>query len=74
MMQEDLVNVFEAETLLEAKLVSDRLETAGIQSFIDNTDSPLDGLVAADQIKIIRVLPEKAQQARKIVADFEAER
>ena len=73
-MKEDLVNVFESETLLEAKLISDMLDTAGIESFIDNTDSPLDGLVTADQIKIVRVLPEKAVQARQIVADFQAKR
>lgn len=70
-MQDDLVDVFQSETLLEAKLASDALEAEGIRCFIDNTDSPLDGLVAADQVKIVRVLPADVDQARRIIADFE---
>lgn len=73
-MKDDLVDIFESHTLMEAKLVSDRLEAAGIKTFIDHTDSPLDGLVAADQVKIVRVLPTAVDQARQIVADFERDR
>ncbi len=73
-MQDDLTDVFEAEGLLEAQLVSDRLKEAEIRSFIENADSPFDGLVAADQMKIVRVLPADAAKAREIVAEFEAEK
>lgn len=73
-MNDDLVDVFEAETLTEAKLLSDRLEAYGVKSFIDHTDSPLDGLVAAEQMKVVRVLPADEKQARQLVTQFESER
>ena len=69
-MKPDLVDIFEAETLMEAQLLATRLEEAGIKSFIDNTDSPLDGLTAADQLKIVRVLPTDEDKAREIANDF----
>lgn len=69
-MTDDLIVVFEAETLMEAQLVSNGLEQAGIQSFIDNTDSPLDGLISAGQLKLVRVLPKDAQQAKQVVSNL----
>lgn len=72
-MKPDLVDIFEAETLMEAQLLATRLDEAGIKSFIDNTDSPLDGLTAADQLKIVRVLPADEAKARDIANDFLAE-
>lgn len=69
-MNDDLVDVYEAQTLFQAKLVSDMLEGQGVRCFIDNVDSPLDGLVAADQVKIVRVLPQDAQRARRLVDEF----
>ncbi len=69
-MKEDLVDIYECETLMEAQLVCDQLKEAGIDSFIDHTDSPLDGLVAADQLKIVRVLPQDVDRARPIVKTF----
>jgi len=47
--KEDLVEVYEAATLMEARLLADRLGERGIRSFIDNVDSPLDGLTAASR-------------------------
>ena len=73
-MKDDLVEIYESETLMEAQLISARLEEVQIQCFIDNTDSPLDGLITADQMKIVRVLPQDVEQARQIVAEFEAEK
>jgi len=73
-MKDDLVGVFEAQTLMEAKLVSDQLEAVGIESFIEHAESPLDGLVAADQVKIVRVLPSVVDRARQVVAEFEGDR
>lgn len=73
-MNEDLVDVYEAETLMEARLLCDRLEEAGVKTFIDNVGSPLDGLTAGDQVKIVRVLPEAVETARKVVAKFEEEK
>ncbi len=73
-MPDDLVNVYTAATLFEAKLLADRLEEASIEVFIDNTDSPLDGLTAGDQGNPVRVLPGQANAAREIVAEFQAEK
>ena len=72
-MKDDLVDIFEAETLAEAHLLTDRLTEAGIKSFIDNTDSPLDGLTAAAQMKIVRVLPKDQEKAEAIAQDFLSE-
>ncbi len=72
-MRDDLVAVFESETLLEAKLASDALEAEGIRCFIDHTESPLDGLVAAEQLHILRVLPDDAERAKQIMGEFESQ-
>lgn len=72
-MKPDLVDIFEAETLAEAQMLVARLDEAGIKSFVDNSDSPLDGLTAADQLKIVRVLPADEAKARDIANDFLSE-
>ncbi len=73
-MADDLVDIFEAENVMEAQLLSSRLEEAKIKSFIDNDDSPLDGLTAGDQMVIVRVLPKDAAAARKIADEFLSEK
>lgn len=73
-MADDLVDVYEAETLMEARLLCDQLEAAGVKTFIDNDDSPLDGLTAGDQMKIVRVLPEAVADAAKVVEQFRQEK
>ncbi len=73
-MSDDLVNVFEAATLMECQMVSDRLTEVGIETFIDNTDSPLDGLTAGDQMKIVRVLPGVVEKALEVVREFREEK
>ncbi len=72
-MPDDLVPVFQSETLMEAKLLTDRLEAEGIRAFIDNTDTPFDGLTAADQFKTVRVLPQDHPRATEITTAFQAE-
>jgi hypothetical protein len=72
-MKPDLTDIFEAETLEEAQLLATRLKEAGIKSFIDNTDSPLDGLTAAAQFKVVRVLPKDEKAAREVASEFLAE-
>ena len=72
-MSDDLINVFES-TLLLTQLLKDRLTEAGIEAFIDQDTSPFDGLTAANQMVIVRVLPKDADQASQIVAEFRAEK
>ena len=73
-MKEDLVNIYEAASLLIAQLINARLEDANIRSFIDQDNSPLDGLTAADQMIIVRVHPDDTQRAVEIIKQFEAEK
>jgi len=72
-MPDDLVNVYEAENLMDAELISGRLEEAGIKAYVDNTDGPLAGLTAANQVQVVRVLPQDRDKAAKIVKEFEEE-
>ena len=72
-MSDDLVDVYEANTLADAQLLVTRLEEVGIESFVDNTDSPFDGLTAMLQQKIVRVLPNAEVQARQVVEKYVAE-
>ena len=73
-MGDDLTNVYETATLMEAQLIVNRLKSAGIDAFVDNDDSPFDGLTAADQTKVIRVLPANAEEAAKVIAAFQSEK
>lgn len=72
-MSDDLVDVYETDTLADAQLLVARLEEEGIDSFIDNSDSPFDGLTAMQQQKIVRVLPNAESQARKVVETYVGE-
>jgi hypothetical protein len=54
-------------------MLCDRLEDAGVKTFIDNDDSPLDGLSAGFGQDIVRVLPTDVEKARPIVEAFVAE-
>ena len=72
-MEHDLVEVYSAASMAEAQLLKDRLKGEGIEAFLDNTDSPLAGLTAANQYIVVRVLPEDAPAARDIAAQFAAE-
>ncbi len=73
MMHDDLVDVYDAGSLIEATLLRDRLAEHDISAFLDNTDSPLGGLTAAQQTIPVRVLPEEEDRARRIVQSFVAE-
>ena len=72
-MHDELVLIYEAGTLVEAQLLSQKLEEGGIESYIDHVVSPLEGLVTADQVKAVRVLPRDEGKAREITELFEAE-
>jgi len=72
-MKQDLVELYQAATLTEAQLLKNRLLNEGIEAFIDNDDSPFDGLTAASQYVLVRVLPKDADQARAVAAEFQAE-
>ena len=66
----DLVVIYEAANLAEAKMLSDRLTDADIGNHIANVTSPLDGLTAGDQSVLVRVLSDDASAAREVVERF----
>lgn len=70
-MAHDLVPVYEGFTVAEAEMLADRLNQAGIEAFIDNTDSPFDGTTTAAQGQTVRVVRQDHAQAREIVHQFE---
>lgn len=72
-MKDDLVQVYEGLTLLDAQELADRLDDAGIEAFTDVTDSPASGLVAGSASKIVLVRKPNAEQARQVVRRFESE-
>lgn len=72
-MEHDLVDVYQASTMTEAQMLKDRLASQDIEAFLDNTDSPFDGLTAANQYIVVRVLPDDAPLAREVAAAFAAE-
>jgi len=71
-LKEDLVSVFKG-SLLEAQLLKDRLGEADVEAFVDQDDSPLDGLTAGDQFVIVRVHPDNAGKATAIAENFKSE-
>ena len=72
-MKSDLVSVYDAATLMEAQMLASRLEDAGVRSFLDNTDSPFDGVTAMEQTIPVRILAEDETRAGPIVAEFQRE-
>lgn len=69
-MKADLVGIFDAANGIEAQLLAARLGEQGIEAFVDNNDSPLSGLTAAEQSVPVRVLAADEPRARPIVEDF----
>lgn len=71
MAHEKLVRVYEGLTTADVDRLADLLNQAGIESFMDLTDAPIDGLVMGPSSKILRVHIEDAPHARRIVRQFE---
>lgn len=65
-----MVVVYEASSVAEAQMLSDRLSAADINHDVANVDSPFDGLTAAYQTISVRVLADDAEAAARIVEQF----
>lgn len=72
-MENELIPIYEALTTAEAEELADRLDDAGIEAYVDYTDSPLEGLVAARSAKIVLVPRQEMAAAREVVARWEAQ-
>lgn len=73
-MSDELVSVYQAQTLPEAELLHQRLTDEGIDSFVEQTASPFDGLVGANQGTHVRVRKQDQERARGVMEIFLAER
>ncbi len=65
----ELVKVFDTEQESEAMVVQGLLESAGIESVITSLDAPQDVLPGVGGV-IIRVAPEKADEALRMIEDY----
>lgn len=70
---DDIVTIYQAQTLAEAEMFADQLADADIRSFIANDESPLDGLTSAEQGVIVSVLGRDVDRARAVAESFVAE-
>ena len=73
-MSNDIACIYQAGSLAEAQLFSNRLDGHGIESFIQNDESPLDGLTAGEQTIGVCVRHEEEARAREVLAEFLDER
>jgi len=73
-MSDELVVVYEAIDLPQAEMVHQALEAAGIDAWVEQTPSPLDGLTVMNQGTHVRVRQDDAGRAQQRIAEFLAER
>ena len=66
---EELVEVFDTMEESEAMVVRGLLESAGIEAIITALDAPQDILPGVGGV-IVRVSPEQAAEARKLIEDY----
>lgn len=66
---EELVEVFDTMEESEAMVVRGLLESAGIEAIITALDAPQDILPGVGGV-IVRVSPEKAEEARTLIEDY----
>ncbi len=64
----ELVKVFDTEQESEAMVVQGLLESAGIESIISSLDIPQDVIPVGGVV--VRVNPEQAEEARKLIQDY----
>jgi len=72
-MREDFLPVYMASTVAVAQRLADRLTRAGIETFVDDTESPLYGMSLGPQSKVVHVRAPTEGLAREIIRDFQEE-
>ena len=71
---DSLVKVYEANNAMEAQMLHQRLAEEGINAYVEQTPSPLDGLTAINEGTEVQVRAADAVRAIHIVERFLAER
>ena len=74
MTADNLVKIYEAQHEAEAELIHHALAAEGIEAYVEQTASPLDGLTVIHEGTEVQVRAADAPQAAKIVERFLAER
>ncbi len=69
-MSDDLVTIYKAASFGEAEMIHQRLEAEGVDAFVEQTASPLDGLDAMGQGTPIMVKQSDEAAAQEIVAAY----
>lgn len=70
-MQEGFAPVYMASTVAVAQKLADRLSNAGIETFVDDTESPMYGMSLGPQSKVVHVRAMAEKRAREIIQDFQ---
>ncbi len=69
-MKDDLVPIYLALTVDDAQRLADKLRVAGIESFVDQTDSPMYGATQGPSSRIVRVRRVETGPARDVMKRF----
>jgi hypothetical protein len=67
--QRELVSVFDTQQETEAMVIQGLLESAGIESFIKNLDSPQDVLPGVGGVQVW-VSPEDAEESKRVIEEY----
>lgn len=71
---DNLVKVYEARHEAEAHMIHEALDAAGIEAYVEQTPSPLDGLTTIQEGTEVQVRAADANRAVQIIETFLAER
>lgn len=72
-MSKDLVHVYEALNLAEAEAIHQALEAEGIEAYVDQTASPLDGLADIGEGTEVMVREDDAEHAQQVIERYLAQ-
>lgn len=70
-MKEHLITVYRAPTVLEAQSAADLLKEAGIECFVEDTESPMYGAPLGPGSRIVQVRSAASEPAREIIRRYE---
>ena len=69
-MSKGVTIVYQAQHMPEAQMLQNALEAEGIDVVVEQTASPFDGVIGANQGTGVMVKDEDVDRARLIVAEF----
>ena len=73
-MPDDLFTIYEAATFAEAESIHQTLADEGVDAWVEQTPSPLDGLTNIGEGTEIMIRQHDEQKARRIIERYLAEK